>query len=327
MSYANLDGVPSQSPGVTEVLAEDWNTYVRDNFDTLKRGHVRVANEAGLSGLTVAIGTMVFAEAEESLWVFASSGWVRAIGTNDLRDNSVTAAKIAANAVETAKINNGAVTGAKIAEGYTFRQTLVFNFSGGTFSKASYPWLRAVRARVQAAGGGGGGSAGTDGSSRSAGSGAGGGGYAERFRTDISALAANETITVGGGGGSTGPGGNSVALGVTANGGAGGITAGDTYGNFMVAGGAGGGWSGTVDFGVAGSDGGNAIVFGNSNVFFGGFGGGSYLGGSSRPSINTTGIAGKNYGGGGSASSSGSLAGPFVGGNGANGIVLLDLYA
>ena len=77
LSYDNLDSVPSQSPGVTEVLAEDWNTYVRDNFDTLKRGHVRVANEAALSGLTVAIGTMVFAESEESLWV-------RTAGSGDL---------------------------------------------------------------------------------------------------------------------------------------------------------------------------------------------------------------------------------------------------
>lgn len=83
LSYANLDSVPSQSPGVTEVLAEDWNTYVRDNFDTLKRGHVRVANEAGLSSLTVAIGTMVFAEAEESLWVFGTSGWVEVLNVTN----------------------------------------------------------------------------------------------------------------------------------------------------------------------------------------------------------------------------------------------------
>jgi len=109
LSYANLDGVPSQSPGVTEVLAEDWNVYVRDNFDTLKRGHVRVANEAALSSLTVAIGTMVFAEAEESLHVFSSSGWVRAVGTADLRDDAVTTAKIGDVQVTAAKLAAAAV--------------------------------------------------------------------------------------------------------------------------------------------------------------------------------------------------------------------------
>lgn len=37
---------------------------------------MRVANEAALAGLSTAIGTMVFAEAEESLWVNSSAGFV-----------------------------------------------------------------------------------------------------------------------------------------------------------------------------------------------------------------------------------------------------------
>jgi hypothetical protein len=74
MSYANMDGVPSQTPGVSELLASDWNIYVRDNFDSIKFGHLVVAdNNARPSG--VAEGTMVYTLDSKKVWVYDGSNW------------------------------------------------------------------------------------------------------------------------------------------------------------------------------------------------------------------------------------------------------------
>ena len=32
VDYDKLDDVPSQSDGISEILSDDWNLYVRDNF-------------------------------------------------------------------------------------------------------------------------------------------------------------------------------------------------------------------------------------------------------------------------------------------------------
>lgn len=76
MSYANMDSVPTQTSGVSEVLASDWNTYVRDNFDAIKFGHVVVANDAAKSALTVAEGTMVYQSDNNKVFVYSGSAWV-----------------------------------------------------------------------------------------------------------------------------------------------------------------------------------------------------------------------------------------------------------
>jgi hypothetical protein len=90
-------------------------------------------------------------------------------------------------------------TGVQLGKGYTFVETVYFT-SSGSFTKATYPWLRAIYAVCLAGGGGGGGIGSLSGSQGAAGGGGGAGAMAERFITDIASLAASETITVGAGG-------------------------------------------------------------------------------------------------------------------------------
>jgi len=81
MSYANMDAVPTQTAGTSELLATDWNTYVRDNFDSIKFGHVIVADDTAKTALgTVAEGTMVYQTDNNKVFVY-NSGWVE---VNDL---------------------------------------------------------------------------------------------------------------------------------------------------------------------------------------------------------------------------------------------------
>jgi len=75
LSYSDLDTVPTKTAGVSPVLASDWNTYVRDNFDSLKRGHIVFADAAARSAVTPAEGTMAFQEDTDELWVFADAAW------------------------------------------------------------------------------------------------------------------------------------------------------------------------------------------------------------------------------------------------------------
>ena len=75
MTYANMDNVSSQVSGSSSVLAADWNTYVRDNFDDIKSGHVVVADATARGALgVVAAGTMVFEASTSKLWVY-TTGW------------------------------------------------------------------------------------------------------------------------------------------------------------------------------------------------------------------------------------------------------------
>lgn len=81
--------------------------------------------------------------------------------------------------------------------GYRYVQQLEIT-SSTTFSKATYPWLRAIRVRCLGGGGGGGYVSVTPGTGQSAvASGGAGGTYAESFITDIASLLSSETITVG----------------------------------------------------------------------------------------------------------------------------------
>lgn len=103
MSYADLSGVPTQTPGVSELLASDWNTYVRDNFGSLKFGHLRVANDAERTSLgSVADeGTMVYQLDNQKLYVY-NGGWVE---VNDLDNAGGASDVVAASLVPTGVIN------------------------------------------------------------------------------------------------------------------------------------------------------------------------------------------------------------------------------
>jgi hypothetical protein len=79
MSYANMDAVPTQTAGVSELLASDWNTYVRDNFDSIKFGHVVCTSGTRPTG--IAEGTMIYETDTQKVLVYNGSSWVE---VNDL---------------------------------------------------------------------------------------------------------------------------------------------------------------------------------------------------------------------------------------------------
>jgi hypothetical protein len=74
MSYANMDAVPTQTAGTSELLATDWNTYVRDNFDSIKFGHVVCTSSTRPTG--IAEGTMIYETDTNKVLVYDGSGWV-----------------------------------------------------------------------------------------------------------------------------------------------------------------------------------------------------------------------------------------------------------
>lgn len=98
--------------------------------------------------------------------------------------------------------------------GFRIVETLTFT-NNGTFTKASFPFLRAIRVRMVGGGGGGGGCATTGAGQIAIGRSGFGGAFSESFLTDISGLPASVAVTVGGGG----------------NGGATGVNAGTGGGN------------------------------------------------------------------------------------------------
>jgi hypothetical protein len=223
--------------------------------------------------------------------------------------------------------------------GYVFVETVYFT-SSGTFSKATYPWLRAIRVKMVGGGGGSGGNTATGANQVSAGSSGGGGGYAEKFITDIAGLSSSETITRGAGGaaGAAGAnngsaGGSSSAFGVTANGGGGGGGAGVlAVVDFFPTTAAGGSGSG-ADLVVPGGPSLCAVAV-NANRVIPSASGGSFLASGLSLSVADFGtgerpaVAGNFPGGGavGPAKAQNSSTNR-AGAAGGNGIVIVELYA
>jgi hypothetical protein len=83
--------------------------------------------------------------------------------------------------------------------GYSYVDTVQFT-SSGTFSKATYPWLRAVRVICVGGGAGGGYAATTGANQNSHGIGGSGGARVSSFITDLSLLDSSVTVTRGSGG-------------------------------------------------------------------------------------------------------------------------------
>jgi hypothetical protein len=217
---------------------------------------------------------------------------------------------------------------------YNLVQTLYFT-SDGTFTKATYPWLRAIRVGVQGAGAGGGGVATTTAGQVREGTGGGGGGYGSVFITDISGLDSSVTVTVGAGGdggiATNGSNGGSSSFGAfEANGGGGGRAVGAVVNTKTRSGIGATGFSGAFDFTVNGGTE-PANIQNSSVTAFPGNGGGSFFAGSSFADGTTSGKNGENasfYGQGGTgACNAASQATERTGGNGANGIVIVELYA
>lgn len=201
--------------------------------------------------------------------------------------------------------------------------------SSGSFAKADFPGIKAVRVRLVAGGGAGGGPNATGAGQASIGSGGGGGAYGESI-IPVTSLGASETVTRGAGGtavaGGSGLNGGTSSFGahVSADGGIGGLRTAAGSGSDSRLGGDGGS-TGTANILIPGSDGGNAAVV-TAVGTFGGFGGSSALGGSRNPAAATgVGLDGKNYGGGGSGGFNGASQAARAGGAGAPGIVIVDL--
>ena len=82
LTYANMDNVSSQVSGSSSVLAADWNTFVRDNFDDLKAGHVVLVTADRLALGVPATGTVVFDSTLGILMLFNGSAWVVSPGSS-----------------------------------------------------------------------------------------------------------------------------------------------------------------------------------------------------------------------------------------------------
>jgi hypothetical protein len=258
-------------------------------------------------------------------------------GTAVASGGQVLAFSTAVSGFEPADVFGAAVNGTAV---YRFVETVYFT-SSGTFTKATYPWLRAIRVKCVGAGGGGGGAASTAGSQAAEGGGGGGGAYAESFITNIAGLDASVTITRGGAGagGSAGAnngstGGNSsfgasvIAVG---GGGGGGCPAGAVNTQVGNSGTGGLRTSSTGDLTISGQRG-EIKIPQNAVTVYGGYGGKSLLSNSQSPSASIgsggAGDTGVLYGGGGGGGfNSASNATARAGGNGANGIVIVELYA
>jgi hypothetical protein len=215
-------------------------------------------------------------------------------------------------------------------------QQVLYYTSSGTFTKASYPWLKAIRVRCQAGGGGGGGAATTGANQISVATGGSGGAYAESFITNIVGLGSSETVTRGAGGAGGVAGANNGSNGGTSS-----------FGSLVIAnGGIGGGGataqgvSGFPSYAPEGALGGTGdfIVPGGptfsspqtrADFLFTQPAGGSFLGASNMNTFNAQGgVLARGFGAGGTGGqNTQNQATARAGGNGAPGIVIVELYA
>lgn len=202
---------------------------------------------------------------------------------------------------------------------------------------ASGTWTKpagCIRVRVMVIGAGGGGGGADGGSSQSGAGGGGGGGGGSIEWIDVTGVS-SESVTIGTGGSGGAAGNNAGSAGGTssfgtvaylqATGGAGGLSFAASSGNNFCGGSAGGvGSNGSWNF--KGDAGGGAFTNGG-NLPFAGAGGGSFMGGggempNSTSSVGTNGYA---YGGGGSGGTANTTT-DRAGGNGADGIVVVEEY-
>jgi microcystin-dependent protein len=68
-----MDNVPTQTAGTSAILASDWNTYVRDNFDSIKSGHIVCTSTTRPTG--VVEGTMIYETDTNLIYLYSGSQW------------------------------------------------------------------------------------------------------------------------------------------------------------------------------------------------------------------------------------------------------------
>jgi len=218
--------------------------------------------------------------------------------------------------------------------GYFYKQTVYFTTSG-TFNKAEYPWLRAIKVKMVGGGGGSAAAAATNSSQVSVPGSGGGGGYCEKFYTDINSLSSSITVTVGAGGtagtsgGNGGGGGTTSFLTLSATGGGGGSApgAGSIAFHYSNCGTAGSASNGDLNIQGSGGISGNAWAL---DRVMQAVGGESFLSGRFHNAVSTTAqdaVAGFLYGGGAVAPINAINQSARNGAAGGPGIVILELYS
>lgn len=142
-----MDNVPTQTAGSSEILASDWNTYVQGNFDSIKFGHVVVADNAAKSALSVAEGTMVYQTDNQKVFVYSGSAWVEVIDLDRagaLPETSPGHLIVADNTAKSALV---------ASEGMMVYQTdnkRLYLFNGSSWVLADTPSAASVNARMGA---------------------------------------------------------------------------------------------------------------------------------------------------------------------------------
>lgn len=201
--------------------------------------------------------------------------------------------------------------------------------SSGTWNKPA--GLVAVRVTCVGGGGAGGGSEATGAGEASAGKG-GSGGNASISWIDAATLGSSETVTVGSGGsgssGAAGGSGGTSSFGshVTAPGGNGGTVDGAASANNFLAG-VSAPVVGTGDVAIRGGSGGGSVRLPANNTCQGGQGGNSLLGAGGQVATNgNNGNSGTGYGAGGSGASSRGSDIARAGGDGTDGIVIVEHF-
>ena len=235
--------------------------------------------------------------------------------------------------------NSSATNGVEWAtqEGYRLVETIYYT-SSGTFTKATYPWLRAVTATVVAGGGGGGGAAATGASQSTTGGPGGGGGAAIANLIPATSLGESVTVTVGAGGAggtagaNNGSSGGASSFGTFASAAGGGGGDGQTAGTAPRAGAIGGerasGTVGDLRLTSSGGQRGFTISVNAGQIRPAGGHSALFINGQESLFTNGDGLGGKNPGTGGSGGGNvQSITTARSGGSGDTGIVILELYA
>lgn len=144
-----MDSVPTQTAGTSELLASDWNTYVRDNFDSIKFGHVVCTSSTRPTG--IAEGTMIYETDTDKVLVYSGSAWVEISditngASNPIQRNVVTGVSTVGQTTTSSPFIDVTDVTATITPSSTSSKILVLVTAQGTINGDSYQaYFRVLR--------------------------------------------------------------------------------------------------------------------------------------------------------------------------------------
>lgn len=344
-SGGNLEVV--DGPGGMQVTVSSGNGFVQGD-DGVWQGMYHVTNDDNVD-LTLSASDptndridLIVAQVHDNAYAVPGDDWVLEVVTGTpagspvaptVPDSAIALAQIAVAAGAVA-ITAGDITDRR--EPYTLcqislREIVVLDEGDPGFSKADYPGAQRLRVIAIGDGGGGGGSEAT-GAGESAVATGGSGGTTAIAVLDVADLADTESISVGTGG----------------NGGSGGAGSdgdGTSFGSWVVAPGGLGGSEGTAGASADATPGADAAVGGTGDIIipgsataasfrsstpagsFASNGGDSMYGSGGRgKTLDGVGVDGTGYGGGGGGAKTGESSSAKVGGDGAPGAIIVEIY-